>query len=132
MEGIVSGALTVWWTVASIVLTRYSLQADAAGVPKHGWRTSVWALAWAMAGLWGLCVLVKFMVSVLRCCASKATATAFSPYNYSMNGAAGASPPPTRPPAHAGSKDPEVPSPTAPVFPQTAWPQEQFMTPEPV
>jgi hypothetical protein len=144
LEAIISGCVAIWWAIAAIVLTRYSAQADLAGVPKSSWRTSIYAMSWVEAGLWGMCFLVKSMLSVLRCCASTSRAhDATSPYqnngenagsNYQDNaytyypgGGAPSTLPPGPPPEsdHDGSSLP--PSPSAPMWPSYA-PQQQFIS----
>jgi hypothetical protein len=136
LEAIIAGAVSIWWAIAAIVLTRYSTQADLAGVPKASWRDSVYAMSWVEAGLWGMCFLVKSMLSVLRCCASKSrahtTPSAYAngagavyPESYYQGGNAA---PPTLPPMENNNDGSSLPpSPTAPMWPQYA-PQQQFIS----
>jgi hypothetical protein len=149
LEAIIAGAVAIWWAIAAIVFTRYSAETDLASVPKASWRTSIFAMSWIEAGLWGMCFLVKSMLSVLRCCASKSKASDMqSPYigtngaasvgsiypdDYYLGGGGGAgnngsAAPPTLPPmtqSDDGSSLP--PSPTAPMWPSYA-PQQQFIS----
>ncbi|KAL4525795.1 hypothetical protein Ndes2437A_g04228 [Nannochloris sp. 'desiccata'] len=141
LEAIIAGAVSIWWAIAAIVFTRYSTQADLAGVPKASWRDSIYSMSWVEAGLWGMCFLVKSMLSLLRCCASKSRAhNAPSPY---ANGAGSVYPenyyqggnrdrygavPPTLPPMESDNDGSSLPpSPTAPTWPHYA-PQQQFIS----
>jgi hypothetical protein len=137
LEGVLSGFVAIWWAIAAIVFTRYSTQADLAGVPKASWRDSIYALSWVEAGLWGLCFLVKSMLSVLRCCAATSkpedstspyqnnTGTVYPESYYQDGGGA----PPTLPPLYDGSDNDgsSLPaSPSAPMWP--SYPQQQFIS----
>jgi len=141
LEAIIAGAVSIWWAIAAIVLTRYSTQADLAGVPKASWRDSIYAMSWIEAGLWGMCFLVKSMLSVLRCCASKSkahsTPSAYAigagtvypeSYYHGASGGNGAAPP-TLPPTMENENDGSSlpPSPSAPMWPHYA-PQQQFIS----
>ena len=131
-----SGLLTMWWAVAAIVLTNYSLQADVQNIPKSNWRTAVWIMSWLQMGLWGLCFITKTMVSLFRCCASKSKPFMGGTGRVIEGGgpmATAVSGPPTGPPLPPPppSRDPEVPSPTAPAGPGST-PESPFSTMPPV